>query len=376
MVQNKRWLLVNYGTGPLNEQDFKLETQELPALGEGEIRVKVCYCSCDPTQIGWSRMDTYMPKVKLGDVMRALGYGVVVQSNNSKFGVGDRVSGLLGFQEYFQGKPEISGLNKVPSFISAEASMALFGMIGLTAYHLVALGNLKPKETLVVSGAAGAVGSLVCQLGRLHDMHVVGIAGSKKKCEQLIKEWGCNATVNYKSADWKQQLRAACPKGVDVYFENVGGAVTEAVWPLLNTHGRVIVCGLISTYEDNFGVGKGLPLYNSEIIVKRLKVMGFLCSDLIPNMQKVMWDLGNWHRQGKISFKVDVLDGVENCITGLKGLYEGTNTGKRLIKISEAPPPTSMSSDMVRKAAPYLGMAASLASVALGIRYYLGRSRL
>jgi NADPH-dependent curcumin reductase CurA len=330
---NRQWRLAARPVGNFKDSDFEWTEKPVPALNEGELLVHNEYISLDPTNRGWANeTDTYLPAVKLGDVMRGGAIGVVEESRNPNFKAGDRVSGLLGWQEY--AVSDGTGLTKLPDnpAIPLTAYMGLFGHIGLTAYYgLLDVGQPKAGETLVVSGAAGAVGSLVGQIGKIVGCRVVGTAGSDEKCRWLTEELGFDAAINYKKENVLQALRRACPNGIDVYFENVGGEILDAVLLLMNIGARISLCGLISQYNATERVPG--PYNFVMLIVKRARVQGFLVSDYMNRAQEAMTQLGRWLMEGKIKYRVDVVEGLEQTPRAVNKLFEGTNQGKLVVKI-------------------------------------------
>src|SRR6185503_14734833 len=248
---NRQWRLAARPQGTFKDSDFKWTEEPVRDLEDGEMLVHNKYISLDPTNRGWaSDRDTYLPAVKLGDVMRGGSIGVVEESRNSNFAVGDHVSGLLGWQEY--AVVDGSGVGKLPQIpgLPMTAHLGLFGHIGLTAYYgLLDVGKPKAGETLVVSAAAGAVGSLVGQIGKIVGCRVVGIAGGEEKCRWLTEELGFDGAIDYKSEPVLESLKRHCPKGIDIYFENVVGEILDAVLSLINIKARISLCGLISQYN-------------------------------------------------------------------------------------------------------------------------------
>ncbi|CAM9089770.1 unnamed protein product [Chrysoparadoxa australica] len=338
---NKAWRVKTRGRGAMVQDDFELCEEAIPVPKEGEILTRSIYISVDPTQIGWARGDGYLPAVPLGDVMRAGSTGVVVESKAEGFKPGDKVSIFGGAQIYWAGPPAAAGVRKLPPDANLTECMAVTSGIGLTAWRFVELGKAKAGETVMVTGAAGAVGLLVCQLALHAGCTVVATAGTAEKLA-FLKELGVHAAINYKDGDLAEQLRAAAPNGIDIYWENVGGKTTLTAWPLLNIMARVIVCGMISSYTEKDGMTmngslSSLPLYNVDIINKRLQITGFLCSDDVmkASPDEIMAELGGLAAAGKIKSKVDIVDGIENYITGLAGLYSGDNMGKRLVRVSD-----------------------------------------
>jgi NADPH-dependent curcumin reductase CurA len=322
--------------GLIKTSDFDLVTEALPEPGEGQFLIRNVYLSLDPAMRGWLvDRPSYVPPVQIGAVMRGLAIGVVEKSNHPKFAVGDQVQGMFGWQECLVSNGD--GVTKLPeSPLPLSANLGLFGFAGLTAYAgLLELGQPKEGETLLVSGAAGSVGSLVGQIGKIKGLRVVGIAGTKEKCDWLVKELGFDAAVNYKERDYKEQLKAACPKGVDLYFENVGGEILEVALSRMNTFGRVVVCGLISQYNATAPVPG--PSNFAAVISKRLKIQGFLAFDHAAKMKEMVSNFIEWHALGKLKYRVDIVPGLEAAPTAINKLFDGSNHGKLIVQISDAP---------------------------------------
>jgi NADPH-dependent curcumin reductase CurA len=276
--------------------------------------------------------DTYLPALKLGDVMRALGIGVVEESRHPGFAKGDIVQGLLGWQQYLLS--DGSGLGKLPKGLPVPltAFFGLLGHIGLTAYFgLLDIAPPKPGETLVVSTAAGAVGSLVGQIGKIKGCRVVGLTGSEEKCRWIKDDLGFDAAINYKIESVAESLKRQCPQGIDIYFDNVGGAILEAVLNLINLKARISVCGMISQYNmDRPAPG---PANLANLIIKRARMEGFLCTDYLPRAEEAFMQLVGWHMQGKLKYRVDMVEGLENAPRTLQKLFDGSNTGKLILQV-------------------------------------------
>ncbi|MEN9871445.1 MAG: hypothetical protein RLZZ171_2437 [Cyanobacteriota bacterium] len=312
-------------------------------LEEGQILVRNIYLSLDPTNRGWlNEGDNYLPPVAIGEVMRGFGIGVVERSRNAKFPEGTLVQGFVGWQDYAIGRSprfanadetNLSELPKDPS-VPLTAYLGLFGFIGMTAYFgLLDIGKPKAGETLVVSGAAGAVGSLAGQIEKIKGCRVVGIAGSEEKCRWLKDELGFDAAINYKTESVLESLQQHCPNGIDVYFDNVGGEILDAVLSLINLRARIVLCGLISQYNATEPVPGPYNLLN--IVTQRAKLEGFIILDYFDRAQEALADLGEWYAQGKIKYRVDAIDGLENAPSVINKLFDGTNQGKLIIKVSE-----------------------------------------
>jgi NADPH-dependent curcumin reductase len=335
---NRQWCLATRPVGAIAESDFEWKEELVPALEEGQILVRNIYLSLDPTNRGWlNEGKNYLPPVAIGEVMRGFGIGVVEQSRNAKFPERTLVQGFLGWQDYAiadgTDSTNLSELPKDPS-VPLAAYLGLFGFIGLTAYFgLLDVGKPKVGETLVVSGAAGAVGSLVGQIGKIKECRVVGIAGSEEKCRWLKDELGFDAAINYKTESVLESLQQHCPNGIDVYFENVGGEILDAVLSLINIKARIALCGLISQYNATAPVPGAYNLI--DLVYKRAKLEGFLSLDYFDRAQEALADLGQWYAQGKIKYRVDVIEGLENAPHTINKLFDGTNQGKLIIKVSE-----------------------------------------
>lgn len=332
---NRQWCLATRPVGSIAESNFEWRQEPLPTLEEGQILVRNIYLSLDPTNRGWlNEGDNYLPPVAIGEVIRGFGIGVVEQSRNVNFSEGTFVRGFLGWQDYaVTDGTNLSELPKDPS-IPVTAYLGLFGFIGMTAYFgLLDIGKPKVGETLVVSGAAGAVGSLVGQIGKIQGCRVVGIAGSEEKCRWLKDELGFDAAINYKTESVLESLQQHCPDGIDVYFENVGGEILDAVLSLINLRARIVLCGLISQYNATEPVPGPYNFVN--ILIKRAKLEGFIVLDYFDRAQEALADLNQWYAQGKIKYRVDVIDGLENAPSTINKLFDGTNQGKLIIRVSE-----------------------------------------
>jgi NADPH-dependent curcumin reductase CurA len=333
MPKNPQWRLAARPQGLFKESDFRWVEEETPPLAEGQVLVRTIYLSLDPTNRGWASVDTYLPAVPLDSVMRGFALGRVEESRAPGLAPGDVALGLLGWQRYavLPG----SALTRVPPIpLPLSAHFGLLGHIGLTAWvGLLQIGQPKEGETLVVSAAAGAVGSLVGQIGKIHGMRVVGIAGSDEKCRWLTEELGFDAAVNYKKQPVLARLRRECPKGIDVYFDNVGGAILEAVLSLINLRARIVVCGLISQYNATAPVPGPKNLGN--LLVRRARMEGFIVLDHADQAEKAAADLVRWHLAGRLQYRLDVVEGLEKAPAAVNRLFDGSTTGKLLVRVSE-----------------------------------------
>jgi len=292
----------------------------------------VKYLSIDPTMRIWMAMDSYLPAVAIGDVMRSGGFAEIVESRHPNYKAGDRVTGLTGLQEYLlidaSAKSFLQKVPKIP-FVSDSVFLGLLGMNGLTAYFGMEIAQPKKGETLVVSAAAGATGSIAGQIGKIQGCRVVGIAGSDEKCSWLTNDLGFDSAINYKQADWKAKLAAATPSGVDINFENVGGEIMHAVFDRMNLHGRVVLCGLISGYNKEDPALASL----ATVLVKRLRVQGFIILDYAPRFMEAATQLGQWKMFGKLKDRETIVEGLEKAPDAINMLFTGGNIGKLIVKL-------------------------------------------
>ncbi len=337
---NRQFRLAARPVGLVKESDFEYREEPIPSLKDGEVLVRTIYLSLDPTNRIWmSDMDQYMPPVEIGSVMRGGIIGVVEESKNQNFKQGDLVSGMLGWQDYaLVCSDNVSSLMRLPNPLLAPltAFMGPLGATGWTAYFgLLDIGQPKAGETVVVSAAAGAVGSVVGQIAKVKDCRVVGITSSDEKCRWLVEELGFDAAINYKTTDLVSALAQSCPKGIDVYFDNVGGSILDAVLPKMNLYGRIPLCGLISTYNASEPVPG--PYNYSQILMKRVRVQGFLILDYFSQSHIAIKDIGQWLQQEKIKYALEIVEGLENAPKALQKLFDGNKKGKLLVKVSEEP---------------------------------------
>lgn len=332
---NHQWQLASRPTGELSKDNFKWVEAPVPELQDGEIRVRNLLLSLDPTNRVWvNEEDSYLPAVQIGEVMRGVAIGVVEESRCDSVKVGDHVNGLLGWQEYaVQPGDFLSVLPELPG-VPLEAHHALLGGTGMTAYFgLLEIGEAKEGDTVVVSGAAGAVGSLVCQIANIKGCRVVGIAGGPEKCRYLKEELGCDATIDYKAGNIDAAMREACPEGIDVYFDNVGGEILDAALGQINNFARVVECGMISQYNADEPVPG--PSNYPNILIKRAKVQGFILIDYLHRAEEALTDIGTWFMEGKLKYRADVREGLENAPDVLNELFRGGNDGKLMLKIQD-----------------------------------------
>ena len=331
---NVQWLLASRPHGMPSTGNFQRHEAAVPELTDGQVLVRVVYLSLDPTNRVWmNEADSYLPAIPLGGVMRGVGIGFVEESKNAAFAVGDLVQGLLGWQQYYLSESG-KDLNKLPNLpIPLDAHFGLLAHIGFTAYFgLLDIGQPKEGETLVVSAAAGAVGSLTGQIGKIKGCRVVGIAGSDDKCKWLTEELGFDAAVNYRKGDLYTQLKAACPKGIDIYFENVGGATLEAVLALINNNARIPLCGMISQYNSE--TAEPGPRNLASLVMHRAMMKGFIVLDYAPRFAEAAKEIITWYATGKLKYRTDIVQGIDNAPSALLKLFHGSNTGKLLVEVS------------------------------------------
>ncbi|MBM3786592.1 MAG: NADP-dependent oxidoreductase [Acidobacteria bacterium] len=332
---NRKWLLVARPEGLPKASDFLWVEEPLQPLEQGQVRVRIIYLSIDPASRIWMSHDSYVPAVPLGDTMRGGAIGVVEESSADGFQPGDKVQGVLGWQTHWTGEAAlIRPLPKVD--IPLGAHFGLLSHIGLTAYFgLLDIGAPKEGETLVVSAAAGAVGSLVGQIGKIKGCRVVGIAGSSEKCAWLTSELGFDAAINYKTEKVSAALKEHCPNGADIYFENTGGKILEAVLNRMNNFGRIPACGMIAGY-NGLGAEPG-PSNLFHIVSKRLKMQGFIVTDYLPRAKEAVADLVSWYKSGRIQYRLDVSEGLENAPSAVVRMLQGGNTGKAVVQVAPEP---------------------------------------
>ncbi|MDX2319557.1 MAG: NADP-dependent oxidoreductase [Moritella sp.] len=317
--------------GPINAELFEVVQKQLPTVGEGEFLVKQSHMSLDPAMFGWMSPDTnsYIPPVALGDVMRSSGIGEIVESNHPEFKVGDRMMGMMGWQEYFLSSGQ--GLNKVTAPLPDEAILSIFALPGLTATQgLFNVGKPKKGETIIVTGAAGSVGSIVGQLAKADGLKVIGVVGSDEKADWIVNELGFDAAINYKSDDLDAQLAEHAADGIDLYFENTGGAIQNLIVERMNPHGRVMVCGLIADYAKQVPT-PGPSWLN--VIKRRLTIQGFTMPDHFHQVPALLEKLTPYVMAGKIKHRSHVLEGLESSIGGLNLFFTGENKGKLIVKL-------------------------------------------
>jgi NADPH-dependent curcumin reductase CurA len=332
---NRQLRLARRPEGLVDASCFDLVTAPVPEpTADGDVVVRNLLLSCDPTQRGWMARDTYMPAVGIGDVMRGGASGRVVASRNPNFAPGDLVTGLFGWQDYALLRGSDPAPTKLPPGVPLELAMGVLGATGLTAYFgLLEVGKPKSGEIVVVSGAAGATGSVAGQIARIQGCRAIGIAGGKEKCDWLQQEARFDAVIDYKREDVGERLRELCPKGIDVFFDNVGGDLLDAALARLALRGRVVLCGAIATYND--AEPRPGPKNYMNLVVKRGRMEGFLILDYLARATEASMQLWQWVQEGRIAHRVDVVRGLENAPAALRRLFTGQNIGKQLVRIAD-----------------------------------------
>lgn len=329
---NRQIILVNRPKSVPALTDFRMEDCPMPKPADGEVLVQSLYLTVDPYMRGRMREGpSYIEPFQLNRPPTGGVVGKVIESKSPKFKVGDTVLGFLNWAQFNVAKAD--GLQKIdPNLAPVSTALGVLGMPGLTAYFgLLDIGKPQPGETVVVSGAAGAVGSLVGQIAKIKGCRVVGIAGSDEKVKYLTQELGFGAAVNYKDADFAEALKKACPKGVDIYFDNVGGDISDQVYRLLNKHARIPLCGQISMYNlDKPDIG---PRNAWILLTKSALMKGFIVHDYEARFAEGVTQIAQWLKAGKIKYRESVVEGLENMPQAFLGLFKGENIGKQLVKM-------------------------------------------
>ncbi|AMR27423.1 NADP-dependent oxidoreductase [Hymenobacter psoromatis] len=339
---NTQVKLASRPTGEPTPANFTIEATEVPAVRPGQVLVKNQLLSLDPAMRGWMNAGkSYLPPIGIGEVFRALGAGQVVESQHPAFAVGDYVAGGVMAQQYLLSDGAAAADPASPAFLQKidiqqaplETYLSTLGMPGMTAYFgLLNTGQPKAGETVVVSAASGAVGSVVGQIAKIKGCRVVGIAGEPEKCAYCVQELGFDACVNYKSADFAQELKAACPEGIDVYFDNVGGDILDLALSMLRLHARVVVCGAISQYNNTTPI-KGPANYLS-LLMNRARMEGLVVFDNAAHYAEAAHEMAGWLRAGQLQApKVQTEHGLENFLPALLKLFSGENFGKLVLAV-------------------------------------------
>ena len=304
----------------------------MPQLGDGQLLVRVELISVDPAMRGWlSDARSYIRPVQVGDVMRAIAAGEVVASKNPRFAAGQRVTGMFGVQEYAVsdgGGVAVADMSLAP----LEVHLSALGMTGLTAYFgLLDVGKPREGDTVVVSAAAGAVGQVVGQIAKIKGCRAIGIAGGEAKCRAVVEEFGFDAAIDYKQEHVAARLRELCPDRIDVYFDNVGGSILEAALARLARHGRVVICGAVSQYNDASPRG---PANYMALLVERARMEGFLVFDYADRYPEAVADLARWRQEGRLRSREHIVDGLQRFPEALRMLFRGENEGKLIVRLA------------------------------------------
>lgn len=330
MTINQKWILKERPTGLVDDSNFLFIEEDLPEINDGEILIQTEYLSVDPTQRMWlTDIPGYLPPIQIDEVIRSGGMGRVIASKNERFNEGELVNGFVGWQTHLisDGK----GFKKVPELLPIPTMLNVLGLTGITAYFgLLDIGQPKEGETVVISGAAGATGSVVAQIAKIKGCNVIGIAGGEEKCGWL-EECGLDHVIDYKATKATKEIRRVTENGIDIYFDNVGGPLLEAVLYQINQKARIVICGAISNYAStDLPVG---PRNLSSLIINRAKMEGFLVLDYLDRTDEAIQELSKWLTDGKIKHREDVQEGIENCPSTLNRLFTGQNIGKQILKI-------------------------------------------
>jgi NADPH-dependent curcumin reductase CurA len=328
---NRQILLAEKPSGKLMPDHFRMVEGAIPEPGDGEVLLRVRYISLDAANRAWMQGATYRSAVEANSVMAGGGLAEVVATKSPGLAVGDIVFGDTGWQDY--AAVPAKHLTRLPKVEPMTHLLSVYGVAGLTAYFgLLEIGKPKTGDTVVVSAAAGSVGSMVGQIAKIKGCRVVGIAGGKEKCDWLMSELGFDAAVDYKDGALFKALKAAAPNGIDVYFDNVGGDILEACLPQMKNYGRIVCCGAVSQYDGAPSPHgpRGLP---GLIVVKRLIMQGFIVTDFTDRRDQAMADLVGWFSSGRLKVQEDIIDGLENTPRALIGLLAGDNRGKRMVKV-------------------------------------------
>ncbi|MFT5048372.1 MAG: NADPH-dependent curcumin reductase CurA [Porticoccaceae bacterium] len=333
---NRQWLLAKRPVGLVGKDNFEYAENPIPEPAEGEVLVRNLWLSFDPTQRGWMEdRPSYLPPVKIGEPMRAGAVGQVMESRHPDFAQGDIVQTTGGWQDFVVAVPNQGpmGLSKVPAGITPEMMMSVLGITGLTAYWgLLDLADPQPGETVLVSGAAGATGSIAGQIAKIKGCRVVGIAGGKEKCQWLKEKGGFDDVIDYKNENVNERIGMTCPNKVDVFFDNVGGDILEAALNHINQKARVVLCGGISGYNATAPIPGPANLMN--LITMRGRMEGFIVLDYMDRAGEAIQELLGWIHNGDLHYQVDVQEGFDNIPDTLNRLFTGKNIGKQLLKIA------------------------------------------
>ena len=335
---NHQWCLAARPQGMVKESDFSYVKAELPSINDGQVLVRLTHVAFEPAMRGWiNEGDSYMRGVEIGEVMRAAGVGEVVEAKHADFEQGDTVQGMFGWQEYAAVDVEgaLLPVQKLAGGVTPEMALSVLGITGLTAYFgMLDVGKPVEGDTVVVSGAAGATGSIAGQIAKIKGAaQVIGIAGGPNKCKWLVEEAGFDAAIDYKSEKVGRRLHELAPKGINVFFDNVGGETLDAALANLANNARVTICGGISSYNDATGAPSG-PSNYMMLVLKTSTMQGFLLGQFSKRFAEAAQQLGEWVATDKLKFAVDMQEGFENTPNTFLRLFEGKNLGKQLLKVA------------------------------------------
>jgi NADPH-dependent curcumin reductase CurA len=333
---NRQWLLSSRPQGMVEPSNFEWRESPLPAPSDGEFLVRNLYLSLDPAMRGWmTNTRSYVPAVEIGEVMRGACTARVVESRHPDYAPGDTVLGAFGWQDYaLSDGGGLMPVNKVPEGVPVTLPLGTLGITSLTAYFgLRDVGKPAAGETVVVSGAAGATGSVAGQIAKLRGCRVIGIAGGKEKCAWLTDELGFDGTIDYKSEHVSARMRELCPDGIDVFWDNVGGEILEAALSNLAMGARIVICGAISSY--NASEPPPGPRNYMNILARRARMEGFVVFDYLTSTDEALAELVPWVMEGKIRYREDVREGLENAPEALLDLFSGGNTGKLIVRVAD-----------------------------------------
>jgi NADPH-dependent curcumin reductase len=331
---NRRLVLAKRPSGMVGTETVRLEEEPVPGPGPAGALINVKYLSIDPTIRTWMNdAPGYLPAIEIGAVVRGGGIGEVVETTSDRYKVGDLVFGMTGWQDYAVADEGAGAMQVIPAGIDPMAALSVFGVTGMTAYFgLIDVGRVAEGDTVVVSGAAGATGSVVGQLAKIKGAEkVVGIAGTEEKCRWLTDDLGFDAAVNYKTENVGAALRKACPGGIDLYFDNVGGEILDTCLGQLKLRGRIVLCGAISTYNET-GPTKGPGNYRNLIVI-RGRMEGFLILDYLEKFPEAQMAMAGWVAEGKIKHSEHLVEGLEKAPEALNLLFTGGNTGKVIVRV-------------------------------------------
>lgn len=337
---NHQWCLAARPQGMVKESDFSYVESELPSITDGQVLVRLTHVAFEPAMRGWiNEGDSYIKGVEIGEVMRAAGVGEVVETKHANFEQGDMVQGMFGWQEYAAVDVEgaLLPVQKLPDGVTPEMALSVLGITGLTAYFgMLDVGKPVEGDTVVVSGAAGATGSIAGQIAKINGAaQVIGIAGGAEKCKWLTEEGGFDVAINYKSENVQKRLHELCPKGINVFFDNVGGKILDAALANIANGARIAICGAISGYNNEGNAFADGPRNYMMLVLKTSTMQGFLLGQFGTRFGEAAQQLGEWVATGKLKFAVDVQEGFENTPKTFLRLFAGKNLGKQLLKVAD-----------------------------------------